>query len=146
MSEGTSQSTEQVIWAGASSQVRNLHIYILGGLFCWLIVPLVYALIKWIQLRSRQYELTTQRIRIRQGVFSKRTDELELYRVTDTTILEPFWQRLFGVGNIVLTTNDTSTPTLTLEAVPDAHPIREKLRVAIEQCRDRKRVRLAELE
>src|SRR5205085_8013373 len=123
-------ATEAVIWSGSSSQVRNLHIYILCALFCWLIVPIFYALVKWIQLRSRQYEITTQRVRLRQGVFSKRTDELELYRVKDSTVLEPFWQRLFGLGNIVITTNDTTTPTLTLEALPDAKDIREKLRTA----------------
>jgi membrane protein YdbS with pleckstrin-like domain len=137
---------EQVIWTGSSSQVRNLHIYLICALLCWLIVPIFYALVKWIQLRARQYELTTQRIRIRQGVFSKRTDELELYRVKDSTVLEPFWQRLFGVGNIVITTNDASTPTLTLEALPHPTETREKLRAAIENCRDRKRVRIAELE
>ena len=137
---------EQVIWEGSSSQVRNLHIYLLCALFCWLIVPIIYALIKWIQLRSRRYEITTQRVRIRQGVFSKRTDELELYRVKDSIVLEPFWQRLFGLGNIVISTNDTTTPTITLEALPNAREIREKLRSATEECRDRKRVRVAELE
>lgn len=138
--------TEQVIWEGSSSQVRNLHIYLLCALFCWLIVPIVYALVKWIQLRCRRYEITTQRVRIRQGVFSKRTDELELYRVKDSIVLEPFWQRLFGLGNIVISTNDETTPTITLEALPNAGETREKLRSATEECRDRKRVRVAELE
>ena len=147
MEEGTtSNTTEQLIWEGSSSQVRNLHIYILCALFCLLVIPLIYAIAKRIQLRSRHYELTTQRVRIRQGVFSKRTDELELYRVKDSTVYEPFWQRLFGVGNIVITTNDATTPTLTLEALPNTAEIREKLRAAIEECRDRKRVRIAELE
>jgi uncharacterized membrane protein YdbT with pleckstrin-like domain len=139
-------STEQVIWTGSSSQVRNLHIYLLCALLCVLVIPIFYAIAKWIQLRARVYELTTQRIRIRQGVFSKRTDELELYRVKDSTVYEPFWQRMFGLGNIVVTTNDTTTPTLLLEALPNARDIREKLRAAIEECRDRKRVRIAELE
>ncbi len=139
-------STEQVIWTGSSSQVRNLHIYLLCALLCVLVIPIIYAIVKWIQLRCRVYELTTQRIRIRQGVFSKRTDELELYRVKDSTVYEPFWQRMFGVGNIVITTNDTTTPTLLLEALPSAAETREKLRAAIEECRDRKRVRIAELE
>ena len=149
MSEGTTTTSnpgEQVIWAGSSSQVRNLHIYMLCGLFCWLIVPIFYALAQWVLLRSRYYELTTQRLRIRQGVFSKRTDELELYRVNDSTVYEPFWQRFFGVGNIVITTNDTSSPSITLEALPNAPEIREKLRTAIEQCRERKRVRVTEME
>ena len=139
-------TAEQVIWTGSSSQVRNLHIYLLCALLCFLIVPIIYAIVKWIQLRCRVYELTTQRIRIRQGVFSKRTDELELYRVKDSTVLEPFWQRLFGLGNIVITTNEEANPTITLEALPNASETREKLRAAIEECRDRKRVRIAELE
>ena len=147
MDEGTTTNTsEQPIWAGSSSQVRNLHIYLLCALFCWLIIPIFYGIAKWIQLRARRYELTTQRVRIRQGVFSKRTDELELYRVKDSTVFESFWQRMFGVGNIVITTNDASTPMLTLEALPNAADIREKLRAAIEESRDRKRVRIAELE
>ena len=142
----TSNTAEQIIWEGSSSQIRNLHIYILCALFCWLVVPIIYAIVKWIQLRSRHYELTTQRVRLRQGIFSKRTDELELYRVKDSTVLEPFWQRLFRLGNIVITTNDTTNPTMTIEALPNAREVREKLRVAIEECRDRKKVRIAELE
>jgi uncharacterized membrane protein YdbT with pleckstrin-like domain len=137
---------ERTIWSGSSSQIRNLHIYILCALFCWLVIPIFYALWKWIDLRSRHYDLTTQRIRVRQGIFSKRTDELELYRVRDVTVFEPFWQRLFGLGSIVITTMDTSTPSLTLEALPDAQATREHLRAAIEECRDRKKVRIAELE
>jgi uncharacterized membrane protein YdbT with pleckstrin-like domain len=160
--ENTNAPAEQTIWSGSSSQVRNLHIYILcaivagafaaGGAFFNPLVaigaalPLIYALIRFIELRSHHYELTTQRIRARAGVFSRRTDELELYRVKDVTVYEPFWQRLFGLGSIVVTTNDASTPTLTLSALPGAAQTREALRNAIEDCRDRKRVRIAELE
>jgi uncharacterized membrane protein YdbT with pleckstrin-like domain len=154
---------EQIIWSGSSSQVRNLHVYVLcllvagafvaGAVFykhpliaIGVAVPLLFALSRFIVLRSRHYELTTQRVRLRQGLFSKRTDELELYRVKDVTVLEPFWQRLFSLGNITITTNDASTPTLTMEALPGAVQTREALRNAIEDCRDRKRVRIAELE
>src|ERR1041384_5856285 len=137
---------EEIIWSGSSSQVRNLHIYLVCALFCWLIIPIFYAVWKWIELRSRHYELTTQRVKLRQGIFSKRTDELELYRVKDSTIIEPFWQRLFGLGNIVITTNDASTPSITREALPKPAETRERLRGAVEACRDRKRVRIAELE
>jgi uncharacterized membrane protein YdbT with pleckstrin-like domain len=137
---------ERVIWSGSSSQIRNLHIYILCALFCWLIIPLFYAIWKWIEIRSRHYELTSQRVRIRQGIFSKRTDELELYRVKDVTVLEPFWQRLFGLGNIVITTHDASTPQLILEALPKPQETREHLRNSVEECRDRKKVRVAEFE
>ncbi|HMJ92299.1 MAG TPA: PH domain-containing protein [Candidatus Acidoferrum sp.] len=159
----TGAPAEQIIWSGSSSQVRNLHIYLLcllvaGGVIALsyfqqqpliaigAAVPFLYAAWRWFVLRSRHYELTTQRVRVRQGIMSKCTDELELYRVKDVTVFEPFWQRLFGLGNIIVTTHDASTPNLTMEALPGASQTREALRNAIEDCRDRKRVRIAELE
>ena len=137
---------EKTIWQGSSSQALKLGIYILCGLFCWLIVPIFVGLWHWLKLRSRVYEVTTQRIRIRQGIFNKRTEELELYRVRDTTLVEPFWVRLFKLGNIEVTTTDLSTPLIVLEGIPQASWLREELRKSVEICRDKKRVRLAELE
>ena len=137
---------EKTIWQGSSSQALKLGIYILCGLFCWLIVPIFIGLWHWLKLRSRVYEVTTQRIRIRQGIFNKRTDELELYRVKDTTLVEPFWVQLFKLGNIEVTTTDLTTPLVILEGIPQASWLREELRKSVEICRDKKRVRLAELE
>ncbi|HHY84427.1 MAG TPA: PH domain-containing protein [Verrucomicrobia bacterium] len=137
---------EKVIWKGNSSQVINLGTYVVCFLLIWLIVPLFVAIWRWIENRCRIYEITTERIRITRGVFNKRTDELELYRAKDTTLVEPFLYRLAGAGNIVITTIDVSTPGLTIEAVKSAPAIREELRKHVEDCRDRKRVRVAELD
>ncbi len=137
---------EKTVWKGNSSQVVNLGTYVLCFLLLWLIVPIFIAIWKWIENRCRVYEVTTQRIRIASGVFTKRTEELELYRVNDTSMLEPFWYRQFGAGNIILTTNDISNPTLTLEAIKGAANLREEIRKNVEICRDRKRVRVTEME
>jgi uncharacterized membrane protein YdbT with pleckstrin-like domain len=137
---------EQTVWKGTSSQSLYLGTYTLCLLFCWLIVPIFYALWKWYMLRSREYEVTTERIRIRSGIFSKRTEELELYRVKDYALVEPFWLRLFKAGNIQLATHDESNPLMVLEAVPNAAALRDEIRKNVELCRGRKRVRLAELE
>lgn len=137
---------EKTIWKGSSSQVIYLGTYIVCGLLVWLIVPLFIAIWKWIENRCRVYELTTQRLRVTTGVFSKRTEEMELYRVTDSTLVEPFIYRTFGAGNIVMNTNDPTTPVLTIEAVKNASWLREELRKCIEECRDRKRVRVTEME
>jgi uncharacterized membrane protein YdbT with pleckstrin-like domain len=60
----------------------------LCGLFCWLIVPIFFALVYYLQTRCKVFELTTQRLKITSGVFTKVTETLELYRVKDieTTI------------------------------------------------------------
>jgi uncharacterized membrane protein YdbT with pleckstrin-like domain len=137
---------ERTVWKGSSSQVINLGTYVLCFLLIWLVVPLFIWIWKWIENRCRVYEITTQRVRITKGVFTKRTDELELYRVNDTSLLEPFWYRRFGAGNIILNTNDTTNPVLTLEAIKGAAQLREEIRKNVEICRERKRVRVTEME
>ena len=137
---------EKLVWRGHPSQVVNLGAYLLCLLLCWLVVPIFIGLWKWIENRCRIYEVTSQRVKVSSGVFTRKTEDLELYRVRDIALLEPFWLRLFGLGNLVLTTNDVSSPSLTLLAVPEVHQLREELRQHIETCRDQKRVRVAEFE
>jgi uncharacterized membrane protein YdbT with pleckstrin-like domain len=137
---------EKTVWKGSSSQVIFLGTYVLCVLFCWLIVPIFIFIWKWMENRSRVYEVTTQRIKVTRGVFNKRTDELELYRVRDTSLVEPFRYRIFGAGNIELTTMDASTPGLTIEAIKGASDVREEIRRNVEACRDHKGVRVTEFE
>lgn len=138
--------SEQALWSGSSSQLVHFGTYLLCGLFCWLIVPIFIALAKWLQTRCRIYEITTERIKITRGVFSRQTEQVELYRLRDYTLVEPFWLRIFGLGNILLTTADDSTPSLTIEAVPEAGALRDQIRKHVEIRRDRKRVRVTEFE
>lgn len=131
---------ETVIWTGSPSQVTNLGTYVLCVLFCWLVIPIFIGIWKWIALKCYRYTVTTERVGLTQGVFSKRTDSIELYRVKDTTLLEPFFLRMFGVGNIVLSSSDRVTPLLVLHAVPNAANLREQIRASVERMRVLKRV------
>jgi len=153
---------ETSIWKGSSSAVINLGVYllcllasgILVGLaivynplvLVGLLIPVGVAAWQWFANRCRFYEVTTQRIKISTGILTRRTDELELYRVEDTTLVEPLLYRLFSAGNIILKTNDQTTPTVTLEAMSKPAELREEIRRNVEICRDRKRVRVTEIE
>jgi len=140
------EQAEESLWVGRPSQVTNMGAYILCTLFCWLVVPIFIGLWKWIQLRNLKYELTTERLRTTQGVFSKRTDDLELYRVKDTTYLQPFFLRMFKLGNIELETSDKSSPFVVLHGIRNASEVREQLRRHVERRRDQKRVREVDFE
>jgi uncharacterized membrane protein YdbT with pleckstrin-like domain len=104
------------------------------------------ALARWITTRARLYQVTSERIKITEGVFSRNTEEVELYRVRDYKLTQPFWLRLFGLGNIVVSTTDNSNPTVVLQAIRDAAGHREEIRKYVEICRDKKRVRITEFE
>lgn len=132
---------ETIIWEGSPSQVTNLGVYVVCGLTFFLVVPLLYAIWKWIETRCHRYVVSDQRIRETEGVFSKRTDSTELYRVKDVVLLEPFSLRMLGLGNIELLSSDATTPLLMLRAVPNAVDLREKILLAAEARRDAKGVR-----
>jgi uncharacterized membrane protein YdbT with pleckstrin-like domain len=140
------ETGEQVVWTGHPSQLKNFQIFLVCGLLFFLVVPIFYALWKWLEVRCFTYELTTQRLKITQGVLNKQTDEIELYRVKDTSLVEPFWLRIFGKGDIKLLTSDHATPEITIEAIGEPAAVREQLRAQVEALRDTKRVREIDFE
>jgi len=138
--------TEQTVWRGTSSQWKNLGVFILCGLFCWLIVPIFIALSRYLQTKNKIYELTTERLKITEGIFSKVTDTLELYRVKDLETRQPFLYRMFGVENVQMNTSDTSSPFIFIEAIPSAVSLGDKIRNQVEAIRAQKGVREIDVE
>lgn len=156
---------ETLLWKGTPSQWTNFG----GYFFClllaagvaaayWLIVPrqplilaglaipVVWALSRWIATRTHRYEITSERIRVTTGLFSRVTTELELYRVRDYTIEEPFWLRLVGCGNIILQTADRSTPRTVIHAVPSVSQLKDQIRTHTERMRQLRGVRDLEID
>ena len=142
--------TENLLWSGTPSQVTNMGAFVLWGLLaCTLVLaPVAFFVILWkyLVVKNRVYELTNQRLKMHSGVLSKKTEQLELYRVRDTQFDQPFFLRLFGLGNVILFTTDTTSPEIIVPAIPGAQAVREQIRCAVEETRDMKRVRVAELE
>ena len=120
--------------------------YVLCGLFCWLIVPIFIALARYLQTKNKIYELTTERLKITEGVFNKVTDTLELYRVKDIETRVPFFYRMLHIENIAVTTSDTSSPLILLDAIPSAAVFADKMRNQVETVRMQKGVREIDIE
>ena len=133
------ETEETLVWRGTPSQWTNFGAYffclllgaaVVGGymlikppeplILAGLALPLLWMLCVWIGTGCHRYEITSERVKITTGLLSRRTQELELYRVRDYSVVEPFWLRLVGCGNIVLATADRTTPHVVLHAVPHA--------------------------
>ncbi|GHC60499.1 PH domain-containing protein [Roseibacillus persicicus] len=149
---------EDIIWRGHPSQLLNLgtHVVcvllaagivvgaILSGilpLMALALVPLAWAFWKYLTIRCRVFELTSERLRLYEGVLNQEIGEVELYRVKDTNLIRPFWLRVFGLATIKADTSDRSHPIVDLEAIKDGVKVRELLRKQVEKLRDKKRVR-----
>lgn len=60
-----------------------------------------------------KYTCTSEKFIVESGIFSKKEEEIRLYRIMDLTLEPgPSGQRLFGLGTITCDTVDKSTPKL----------------------------------
>jgi uncharacterized membrane protein YdbT with pleckstrin-like domain len=137
---------EELVWSDTPSQVLNIPTFVVCGLLFWLVIPIFIGVWKWLVLRNTRYELTTERLRVRRGVLNKELEELELYRVRDYRLEQPFILRMFSLGNITINTTDVSQPIVILHGVRNSEHVREQIRNHVEQCRTAKRVRALDIE
>jgi uncharacterized membrane protein YdbT with pleckstrin-like domain len=151
---------ETLVWKGSPSQWTNAGTYLVCLLLVvadiaayvllpdrnpWVLtglaLPVLWAMARWLRTRCHVYEVTTERVRETTGVWSRRTTELELYRVRDYTVVEPFWLRMVGRGHLLLETADRTSPHLELHAVPDVTELKDKVRTQTERLRQVRGVR-----
>lgn len=139
---------ETLVWNGSPSQITNAPTFFVLFLLSLFVVtiPLTFLVALWFFLvvKCLRFELTTQRLKIHSGVFSKSLEEIELYRVTDTTYFQPWYLRPFGLANIMLITTDKSSVNVEIYAVRDAIELREKIRALVEKRRIEKHIREVE--
>ena len=146
MAETSSIAAEEIVWRGTSSQWKKLRCIFFVRSSCWLVVPIFVVLARYLQTRCKIFELTTQRLKITSGVFTKITETLELYRVKDIETRQPFLSRMVGIENVQMTTSDASSPTVLIDAVPSRVGFADKLRNQVEIIRQQKRVREIDIE
>lgn len=154
---------ETVIWQGSPSQWTNFGSYVFALLLAagvmvvyfltavgplvllGLLPPVLLIFARWLSTRSQRYEVTTERIRVTTGILSRRTTELELYRVRDYTVVEPFWLRLIGRGNLIVETSDRTNPQMVLRAVSGVTTLKDQVRANTERMRQLRGVRDIEI-
>ncbi|MBQ9083247.1 MAG: PH domain-containing protein [Clostridia bacterium] len=81
------------------------------------------------------YKLTEEKLLIETGCFSKKEEEIRLYRIMDMTLHRSFGQRLFGLGTIHCCTADRSTPEFDILKIKKPRQVKEMLSDMVEDQR-----------
>ncbi len=88
-----------------------------------------------------RYYLTENRLITRAGLFNVKEDELELYRIVDKSLQRSIWQRMFGVGTLILFCKDIDTPEKHIVSVKCPREVSDLIGSYITQYRDRYSIR-----
>ena len=92
-----------------------------------------------------RYALSEDRLFLSVGFLNIKDDEILLYRVRDIDTSRNLWQRLFGVGTVVVMSSDKSMPTLVLKNIKDPVHVKEIIHEQVEEMKIRRRVRFGEI-
>lgn len=148
--EGSPSLTPVYLIAGGYFLALVVGVTLIGlvwadGVISFILVLLIIALLhlafRYLDIKSVKYFISTSRIKITTGIFSKHIKEIELYRIQDTSAFQSFLSRLIGKGSIFIISGDKNEARLKIESVPNHEELREKLRNAVIAARQKAKVR-----
>jgi uncharacterized membrane protein YdbT with pleckstrin-like domain len=80
---------------GATAAQLAIAVVAILALMLWLTVPVL----RW---RTTTYELTTRRLRVREGIVTRRGRDIPLVRINDVSFEKGLLDRLLGAGRLVV--------------------------------------------
>lgn len=82
------------------------------------------------------YTLTTERLIIeKQGVVSKKQDDIELFLIKDINLIQGIKDKLLKVGDLEIISSDNSTPNILIKRIQEPKEVREIIRKAVREAR-----------
>lgn len=86
-------------------------------------------------LGRQRIRVTTERVILEQGFWTKVRDDVEVFRIRDVVSKQSLWDRLFGIGDVVIKSTEGRTEeTHVLRGVPDPVGVSEAIRNAWNQA------------
>ena len=104
---------------------------------CTLGIAYVYY---WVLSISTTYEITSQRVRIERGIFSKVKESVELFRIDHFDVLKPLGMRLAGQCLLHLRSSDAGFPSIMIYGIPALERLGDELREFSLRERTRRKV------
>lgn len=81
------------------------------------------------------YKITDTRLIVESGVFTKKREEIRLFRIRDISLKRSFMERILKIGDVTIQATDTTSPTYTLKNLENSVYVADILGQAVENSR-----------
>lgn len=98
----------------------------------------LHLLYMLLYLRLMKFTITDQQIMYNHGVFNRKREFIELYRVVDFHEDVSFLQNIFDIKTVTIHSGDRTTPRLKMPGIPLGYPLVQTLRERVEYNKRRK--------
>ncbi len=85
---------------------------------------------KALTLKSIRYEVTPDRIEWSRGIFDRKVDNIDMFRVVDLKLRRSLLEACLGVGTVIVLTNDESDPQFEFKKVHRCRRLYDTLKEA----------------
>ena len=125
----------RILYEGSPSWKAWFWQYCFAWLLAVVVVGLIWVLILHLKRKSTKYKITTNSIDTETGIFSRRIETLQLWRIKDIDFQQGFWERILGIARIMVFTKDVTDPVLTIVGLPGSRALFDELKDAVEAAR-----------
>lgn len=108
------------------------------ALLVLMIAMSLHLLYMLLYLRLMKFTVTDQQIMYRHGVFNRKMEFIELYRVIDFHEDVSFIQNIFDIKTVTVYSGDRTTPRLRIPGIALDYPLVQTLRERVEYNKRRK--------
>jgi membrane protein YdbS with pleckstrin-like domain len=94
------------------------------------VVALLLLVLKMLKLKTTYYQVTHDRVEWSRGIFDRKVDNLDMFRVIDLKLRRSLLDCIFGIGTVELITTDKTDPQFTFEKMRDSRRLYDVIKKA----------------
>jgi membrane protein YdbS with pleckstrin-like domain len=126
------------LWLGVINTDHGAWLGIIGAVVA--VAGVVWFLYEHFRRQSLKIRITNETIDLETGLFGKRIDTIQLWRVRDIDFRQTFMERVLGVASIHILSHDQENPNVMLRGVHGGRALFTELRDQISLARQGRNV------
>ena len=111
-------------------QASDVAYYRMVAAFALIVLSVGMCLIRIVLLKSISYEISPERIEWSRGIFSRKIDNLDMFRIVDLKLHRSLLDCMLGIGTVTLMTKDETDPEFKFTKISDPRELYDILKEA----------------